>query len=314
MTADRRWLGAALVLIIAFMAVEVVVGLAARSMALISDAGHMLTDAFSIVLALFAMRLAVRPPMGGFTFGLKRAEILSAQLNGLSLILLAAFFGYESVRRLAEPPEVQGALVFGTALAGIVVNILAAWLIGRADRRSLNIEGAFQHILTDLYAFVATAIAGLVVWLTGFARADAIAALVVVVLMLKSGYGLLRDAGRVLMEAAPAGIDPAEIGRRLAERPCVMEVHDLHVWEVTSGYAAMSAHILVDPGGDCHGVRRDLQEIIGRAYGITHTTLQVDHVAEASAESHCDDAHGPRHVPVEERPHEHTTADPSCGH
>jgi cobalt-zinc-cadmium efflux system protein len=312
--ADRRYLLAALSVLLVFMAVEVVVGLIAHSLALITDAGHMLTDAFSIALALVAMRLAARPPRGGYTYGLKRAEILSAQLNGLTLILLAAYFVVESVRRLLHPPEVAGALVVATALVGIAFNVLATWLLGRADRTSLNIEGAFQHILNDLYAFVATAIAGLAVWLTGYARADAIASLVVAALMLRAGYGLLRDAGRVLMEAAPAGVDPGEIGARLARRPCVEEVHDLHVWEVTSGYCAMSAHVLVDPGGDCHAVGRDLRQVLHEDYGITHATLEIIHTAERLGRGayHCEDPHGPRHIAGEEPPHPHD-GDHNCG-
>lgn len=152
-------------------------------------------------------------------------------------------------------------------------------------------------------------------WTTGFDRADAIASLLVAALMLKAGYGLLRDAGRVLMEAAPAGIDPSELGTRLAGRPCVQEVHDLHVWEVSSGYPALSAHVLVDTGGDCHAVRRDLQELLRASYGITHTTLEVDHVHEPSGDGHghCDDPHGPRHVGDTGTPHEHAGPAP-CDH
>ncbi|QXJ20453.1 cation transporter [Actinomadura graeca] len=306
--ADRRYLGGALALIIVYMTGEVVIGLLARSLALISDAAHMMTDAFAIALALVAMRIAARPPKGGYTYGLRRTEILSAQLNGLTLILLAVFFVYEGAQRLIDPPDVEGHLVFWTSLAGIVVNVAASWLISRANRSSLNVEGAFQHILNDLYAFIATAVAGLVVWTTGFARADALASLLVAALMLKAGYGLLRDAGRVLMEAAPAGIDPSELGGRLARRPCVEEVHDLHVWEVSSGYPALSAHVLVDAKGDCHAVRRDLQRLLRSAYGITHTTLEVDHVDETAqpegGHGHCENPHGPRHVSGA-APHEH---------
>ncbi|MEU6752371.1 cation diffusion facilitator family transporter [Spirillospora sp. NPDC046719] len=311
--ADRRLLGGALALIVAYMAGEVVIGLLAGSLALLSDAAHMLTDAFAIALALVAMRIAARPPRGGFTFGMRRAEILSAQLNGLTLILLAAFFVYEGVHRLISPPEVDGRFVFWTALAGIAVNLAASWLLSRANRTSLNVEGAFQHILNDLFAFVCTAVAGLVVWTTGFARADAIASLVVAALMLKAGYGLLRDAGRVLMEAAPAGIDPSELGARLAERPCVEEVHDLHVWEVGSGYPALSAHVLVDAKGDCHAVRRDMQDLLRASYGITHTTLEVDHVDGPSRHGHCEDSHGPRHVGEADQPHQHAGSAP-CDH
>src|SRR5882757_1251510 len=213
--SDRRLLSGALALILAFMAAEVIVGFAAGSLALITDAAHMLTDAAALALALIAIRLAARPAAGGFTYGFKRVEILSAQANGITLLLLAVFFVYESVRGMINPPEVEGALVLVTGVVGIVVNLIATWLISKANRTSLNVEGAFQHILNDLFAFVATAVAGLVVLLTGFARADSIAALVVAVLMLKAGIGLVRDSGRIFLEAAPAGLDPAALGTEL---------------------------------------------------------------------------------------------------
>ncbi|MEV8095390.1 cation diffusion facilitator family transporter [Kitasatospora sp. NPDC085879] len=320
--ADRRWLVWALVLITVFMAGEVVVGLAASSLALISDAAHMLTDAASIALALVAMRLAARPARGGYTYGLKRAEILSAQANGVTLLVLSAWLGYEAVTRLIDPPEVRGSLVLVTALVGVVVNLAATWCMSKANRSSLNVEGAFQHVLTDLYAFIATAIAGAVVMLTGFVQADAIASLVVVALMLRAGTGLVRDSARIFLEAAPAGIDPDTVADRLVAVPLVEEIHDLHIWEITSGEPALSAHILVAPGGDCHAVRRELQRRVRDEYGITHATLQVDHLGEdgphellqisrsaevdgapaADGQEHCADAHGPVH---RSGPHRH---------
>jgi cobalt-zinc-cadmium efflux system protein len=178
---------------------------------------------------------------------------------------------------LIDPGPVAGGLVLITAGVGIVVNVAAAWAISKANRSSLNVEGAFQHILTDLYGFIATAVAGLVVLLTGFARADAIASLVVVVLMLRAGTGLVRDAGRIFLEAAPSGVDPDSLGDRLVALPNVNEVHDLHVWQITSGQTALSAHVLVEVGTDCHGLRRDLEQLLADDYSITHTTLQVDH-------------------------------------
>ena len=292
-TADRRWLAAALALILTFMAAEFVVGLLAGSLALISDAAHMLTDAAAIGLALVAIRLAARPAQGGYTYGLRRAEILSAQANGITLLLLAAWFCYEGVRRLIEPSAVEGGLVLVTALVGIVVNVAAAWCVSRADRTSLNVEGAFQHILNDLYAFIATAIAGLVVLTTGFARADALAALVVAGLMIKAGWGLLRESGRIFLEAAPRGVDPDRIGAELAAVEGVAEVHDLHIWEITSGEPALSAHVLVRADVDCHAARLAIEQVL-RADHITHTTLQVDHQEELGAE-HCEQAHGPVH-------------------
>ncbi|MDT3399574.1 cation diffusion facilitator family transporter [Streptomyces sp. B1866] len=295
--ADRRWLTTALALITGFMAVEVVVGVLSGSVALLSDAAHMLSDAASIVLALVAIRLSARPARGGYTYGLKRSEILSAQANGLSLLLLGAWLGYESVRRLVDPPAVSGLPVLVTALAGVAVNVAATWCMSRADRTSLNVEGAFQHVLNDLYAFAATAVAGVVILVTGFARADAVASLVVVALMLRAGVGLLRASGRILLEAAPSGVEPDEVGGRLAAHPEVAEVHDLHVWQITSGEVSLSAHVLVTEGGDCHAVREDLERLLGEAYGITHTTLQVDHL-QAPRVEHCLTAHGPVHRAV----------------
>jgi cobalt-zinc-cadmium efflux system protein len=274
--ADARKLGAALALIVVFMVAEVVAGIIADSLALLSDAAHMLTDAGAIALALFAIRLARRPPEGSYTFGLKRAEVLSAQLNGLTLLVLGGLIVFEGVRRLIDPPEVEGLLVLVVACAGIAVNLGAAGLIRSAERRSLNVEGAFQHIVTDLFAFIATAIAGAVILATDFGRADGIASLLVAALMFHSSYGLLRDSGRVFMEAAPRGLDPQRIGETLAAEPGVVEVHDLHVWEVTSGMPSISAHVLVEPGIDCQQTRWRLAQMLTERFGIEHSTLQVE--------------------------------------
>jgi cobalt-zinc-cadmium efflux system protein len=268
---------AALAVLAAYMIAEVVIGLAAGSLALLSDAAHLLTDAASLVLVLVTMRLAARPPRGGYTYGLRRTEILSAQANGLTLLLLGAWLCYEAVRRLIHPPGVAGGWVLGTALAGIAVNLVATLLVGRAGRGSLNVEGAFAHILTDLYAFLATAVAGLLILLTGWTRLDPVATLVVVALMVRAGVRLLGESGRVLLEAAPAGLDPVDLGARLAGLDGVSEVHDLHVWEITSGQPALSAHILVEPEGDCHAIRLGLERLLHDEYHLEHTTLQVDH-------------------------------------
>ncbi len=276
---DAKYLGAALGLILVFMAGEVVVGLLASSLALLTDAGHMLTDAAAIALALVAARLAARPARGNLTYGLRRVEILSAQANGLTLWALAVWFVYQGIARLLDPPQVEGLPVLITALAGVVVNLVATWLISRANRTSLNVEGAFQHILNDLFAFIATAIAGLVVVLTGWVRADAVAALVVAALMAKGGWGLIRDSWRVFLEAAPRGVDVAAIDADLHAVDGVVEIHDLHVWEVTSGFPALSAHILLDPDRDCHERRQVITELLRETYEIDHTTLQIDHVA-----------------------------------
>ena len=275
--ADSSKLALALALILGFMCVEVAVGIAADSLALLSDAAHMLTDAGALALSLVAIRLARRPAAGALTFGLKRSEILAAAINGTTLLVLGLLIVYEGVRRLIDPPDVAGGAVLAVAILGIAVNLVATMILARANRESLNIEGAFQHILTDLAAFVATAIAGAVVLLTGFNEADGIAALLVAALMLRAAYLLLRESGRIFLEASPRGLDPEEIGHKMAAHAGVAEVHDLHIWEVTSGFPALSAHVLVGRDTDCHDVRRTLEVMLHDEFEIDHTTLQVEH-------------------------------------
>ena len=278
--ADRGRLLIALALIVGLMAGEVVVGIIADSLALLSDAGHMLTDAAALGLSLVALRLAKRPAGGEMTFGLRRVEILSAQVNGITLLVLAALIAFEATRRLISPPEVEAGLVLVVALVGIVVNLLATLTLAGANRESLNIEGSYQHILTDLFAFVGTGIAATVILVTDFQRADPIASLFVAALMLRSAYALLRDSGRVFLEASPKGLDPEAIGRELAGHEGVVEVHDLHLWEVSSGFPSLSAHITVAPEADCHRTRFELADLLEREYGIDHSTLQVEHEPE----------------------------------
>ena len=275
--ADRRWLAVALVLIAGFMAVEVVAGLLAGSLVLLSDAAHMLTDAAAIGLALFAARLATRPAGGAYTFGFGRVEIVSAQINGAALFALAGVIAIEGVQRLGSPPGVDGPVVAAVGVAGALVNVAAFWALSRAERQSLNIAGARAHVLADLYGSVAAIAAGAVIAFGGPASVDALAALTVAALMLRSGWSLLRASTRVLLEAAPAGLDPDEIGRTLARMPGIVEIHDLHVWEVTSGFVAVAAHVIVAPDDDCHLRRRELQALLHDHFDIRHTTLQVDH-------------------------------------
>ena len=275
--ADASKLVVALGLILGLMVLEVTVGVIADSLALLSDAGHMLTDAAAIGLSLVATRLARRPAKGALTYGFKRVEILSAQANGVTLLILAVLIAYEAIRRLFDPPHVQAGLILAVALIGVAVNLAATWTLAKANRQSMNVEGSFQHILTDLYAFIATAIAAGVILLTGFQRADAIASLLVACLMVRSGYGLVKASGRVFLEAAPEGLDPEKIGRALVREPGVVEVHDLHVWEVTSGFPALSAHVLVGRENDCHAARRGLERMLDDEFDLHHTTLQVDH-------------------------------------
>jgi len=276
-SGDENKLTIALALIVGFMVLEVVVGALAHSLALLSDAAHMLTDAGAIGLSLFAIRLAARPAKGAWTYGFKRAEILSAQFNGATLLVLALLIIYEAITRLVHPAAAEGTPILVVALVGVVVNLGTSWTLSRANRQSMNVEGAFQHVLTDLAAFIFTAIAGIVIIATGFRRADSIASLVIAAIMLKASYGLLRESGRVFLEAAPRGLDPDLIGGAMARHAGVSEVHDLHVWEVSSGFPSLSAHVLVGTQTDCHVVRRGLETLLLEEFALEHTTLQVEH-------------------------------------
>lgn len=295
--ADRRWLLAAFGVVVVFMVVEVVAGLLAHSLALITDAGHMITDAAALLVAIIATRIAQRPAKGAYTYGFARVDALSGQANGITLLLLAIWFTVEGIRRLIHPGAVHGGVVTIVALVGVAVNLLATWLATRADRGSLNVRGVLAHLINDIWAFAATFVAGLVILVSGWTRADAIASFVVAGLMAWTGLGLVRAAGRVFLEGAPRGVDPDALGAELAAIDGVAEVHDLHVWQIGSGESAMSAHVLVAAPRDCHEVNSRLRALLAERYGIGHVTLQADH---ADAPSHdfdrCVDAHGQVHV------------------
>jgi cobalt-zinc-cadmium efflux system protein len=280
---DRRLLTGALVLIVLFMAGEVVFGLVAGSLALLADAGHMLTDAAALGLAIFAASLALRPPRGRWTFGYRRVEVLAAQINGLTLLVIGVWIVYGAIRRLIDPPDVEGGIVLVVALVGILVNIAATLLLSRASRTSINVRGAFVHVLNDLAAFVGTAVAGGLILATGWDRFDPIASLAVAALIGWSSWGLLRDSTRIFLESSPADIDPGEVGRAIIATDDVVETHDLHIWTVTSGFPALSAHVLVKPGADCHAIRRGLERMLVERFGLDHTTLQVEHVQSSTA-------------------------------
>jgi len=296
--ADRRWLLAALAVIVAFMAAEVAAGIAANSLALIADAGHMLTDAAAIGLAVWAARVALLPPQGAFTYGFARVEVLAGQINGVTLIVLALWFTVEAVRRMVHPDAVHGGVVTTVAIIGAVVSAIATLLVSRANRESLNVRGVFAHLLTDLWAFGATAVAGVIIAVTGWARADAIASLIVAVVMAVTGWRLVLEANRFFMDPAPHGLSPRRLGASLAAQPGVVELHDLHVWEIGGGETALSAHLLVSDAYDCHEVAARLRDMVSAQHGIDHVTLQTDHASHASHDAaHCADSHGEVHRP-----------------
>jgi cobalt-zinc-cadmium efflux system protein len=277
---DTRYLAAALGLIVAFMVVEVIVAVVSGSLALLADAGHMLTDAGAIAASLWAIRLAAKPASGAWTFGFKRAEVLSAAVNGVTLLVVAVLVGAEAIRRLITAPDVSGLPLLVVAIIGVAVNVAATWILAKANRSSINIEGAFQHILTDLYAFIGTVVAGIVILATGFNRADPIASLLVVALMLRAAWKLLKSSGRVLLEAAPETVDLPSVREHLLELPEVSEVHDLHIWTVTSDLPALSAHIVVNDdcftAGHAPRVLDRLQACLGGPFDVEHSTFQLE--------------------------------------
>jgi cobalt-zinc-cadmium efflux system protein len=264
------------VLIAGLMVGEIVAGIAASSLALLADAGHMLTDAAALAFALAAARMAVRPAAGRWTFGYSRLEILAAQANGLTLGLVALWIVWSAVHRLVNPEDVRGGLVLVVASVGVLVSLAASAVLARASRESLNVRGAFLHVATDMAAFAASAVAGALILAKGWDRFDPIASLLVAGLMLWSSWRLLRESTVILMEGS-GEIDPREVREALLAEPDVVDVHDLHVWEVTSGFPALSAHVLVEHDSDCHAARAWLERVLSERFHVEHTTLQVEH-------------------------------------
>ncbi len=277
---DRRALTIALALLVGFMGFEVAAAVASNSLVLLADAGHMLVDVGAIAGSLVAIRLAARPETRSHTYGLKRAEILAAAANGIALLVISALVTYDAIVRLVHPSHVHGGVLIVVAAVGVAVNLAATMTMARANRRSLNVEGAYRHILTDLYGFTGTLIAGIVIVVWGFNRADAIASLVVVLLMLKAAVELLRPALRILLEATPEDIDLEEVCRHLMELPEVESVHDLHAWTLTSSLPILTAHIVVTDEcfntGEAGRVLDHLQDCLAGHFDVAHSTLQFE--------------------------------------
>jgi cobalt-zinc-cadmium efflux system protein len=279
---SKRALAIALALTATYTVVEVVGGLYTGSLALLADAVHMLSDNLALALALAAAWLATRPATPGRSFGFKRAEVLAALANGVLLVALAIWIFVAAAQRLSDPPDVLGGWMLVIAVVGIAVNVAAGAALYRSRSESLNVDAAFRHVLADLLGSFGVAAAAIVILTTGWLQADPIVSILIGVLVLGSAWTILRDSTEILLEATPRGIDATELGRRLASAPGVVEVHDLHVWTITSGFLALSAHVLVRPGEDCHGRRRELERLVHYEFGIEHTTLQVDHAADGS--------------------------------
>lgn len=276
--ADRRALLIAAILTGGFMVAEAVGGVVTGSLALIADAGHMLSDSFSLFLALAAVTIAARPTTAKRTYGYNRAEILAALVNGLLLVLVSLWVVYEAIRRLDDPVEVLGGGMLVIAVIGLLVNVAAFWVLYKGGGESLNVKAALRHVLADLAGSVGVIIAAIVILVTGWEPIDALVSILISVLIAASAWSILRESIDVLLEAAPNDIDTEQVGNAMAATPGVEQVHDLHVWQITSGFPTLSAHVLVGPENDCHAIRRDLEALIEERFEIEHTTLQVDHL------------------------------------
>jgi cobalt-zinc-cadmium efflux system protein len=277
---SRRALAIALALTASYTVVEVVGGVLAGSLALLADAVHMLSDNIALAAALIAAWLAAKPATSERTYGYKRAEVLAALANGVLLVALAIWIFVEAVMRLRDPGDPLGGWMLAIALVGLAVNVAAGLVLSRARDTSLNVEAAFRHVFADLLGSVGVAIAAVVILATGWVEADPLVGMLIGVLVLVSAWSILRDSTEILLESTPRGLDAEGLGRRLVGAPGVVEVHDLHVWTITSGFPALSAHVLVRPGEDCHGRRRELEQLLHDEFGIDHTTLQVDHAGD----------------------------------
>jgi cobalt-zinc-cadmium efflux system protein len=289
MKRDERLLLVSLGLLLAFLVGELVAALIAHSLTLLADAGHMATDVLALAAAVVAARLARRPAQGHWTFGLARAEVLSAAFNGITLVVVAAIVTVEAVRRLINPVVVTGRTLVVVAVVGLVVNLVVTAVLARADRRSINVAGVVAHVLTDAYAFAATIVAGIVIITTGWNRADPVASLLVVVLLLRAARSLIMASGRVLLEAAPSEVDVELVRRHLLDAPYVVDLHDLHVWTVTSGLPAISVHVVISE--DCFSTGRapvlldELQACLAGHFDVEHSTFQLEPAGHSDHEA-----------------------------
>jgi cobalt-zinc-cadmium efflux system protein len=275
--AGASALAIALGLNAAYTVAEGAAGVLVGSMALLADAAHNLSDVLALAVALFAARLARRPPTPTRSFGYMRAEILSALCNGVLVVAMAAWIAVESLLRLGDPPSVTGGWLTLVAAAGIAVNAASAAILARSARDNLNVRASIVHLGTDALASLGVVVGGIVIAVTGWYVVDPLLGLGIAVLIALGARGVLSDAVHILLEGAPRGIDVGAVGARLAAVPGVRDVHDLHVWEITSGFPALSAHVLVEPGDVCHATRRALERLLADEFHIEHTTLQVDH-------------------------------------
>jgi cobalt-zinc-cadmium efflux system protein len=276
---SNRRMQVALAINVGMLAVEAIGGILTGSLAVLADAGHLLSDVGSIALALFAAALASRPAAGRMTFGYQRSEILAALVNGLLLVVVAMAVAIAAFGRFSDPPEIDGAGVLALGLLGLLGNFAATVVLARGEREDVNLEGVLRHSAADALGSFGVVLSGAIVLLGGSPVVDPIAGLAIAVLILLSSWRLIAEPVGVLMEAAPAGVDVDAAGAAICEEGGVRSVHDLHIWTVTSGFGALAAHVVVVQGCDRDLIRRRIELLLRERFGIAHTTLQMEEEA-----------------------------------
>ena len=275
-SANKKALLSSFLLIAIFMVVEVIGGFLTNSLALLSDAGHMLSDAAALGLSFGAIKLGERKATQSKSFGYKRFEIIAASLNGLTLILIAVFIFIEAIRRFQNPPEIQSMGMLSIAVIGLVVNIIAAWLLMSGDKDNLNVRSAFLHVIGDMLGSVGAIVAALVIYFFGWGIADPIASIIVAVLIVISGWRVVKESFHILMEGTPSQVNVKEVRSALLKIAHVRDVHDLHIWSITSGYMSLSCHIAIDKTVGHDTVLHEAQKLLHNQFSIEHSTLQVE--------------------------------------
>lgn len=289
---NRRLLAISLAITTVVMVVQIIGAAFSGSLALLADAAHMFTDAAALVIALVASIVAARPANDRRTFGYQRAEVFGALVNGIILIALSAWVAVEGVSRLVSPSDVEvaGGLMLGVAIVGLIANAVAMWLLSSAQRRSINVRGAYLEVLGDLIGSAAVIVAAIVILMTGWAQADAIASLFIAAMIIPRAIGLLREVVSVLAESAPKGTHVREIREHILGTPGVVDVHDVHVWQLTRGAPVFSAHVVVDGAalqdGKASGILSQLQTCLSQHFDVAHSTFQLEPAGHVEHDAH----------------------------
>jgi cobalt-zinc-cadmium efflux system protein len=277
-TRNRQSLTMALAITASIMVLEFAGGLWTKSLALISDSGHMLSDCISLALSLAALWFAARPPSARKTYGYYRFEILAALFNGVTLFIIAGFIVWEAIQRFFSPPEIQGNMMMAIATIGLIANVMSAWILFKKGdvKENLNVKSAYLHVLGDALGSLGAIMAGLMISLFSFYLADPLLSIIVAVIILKNAWGVITHSVHILMEGTPVTVDREKVEQALKQIPGVINVHDLHIWTITSGIDSLSCHLLVEKDTDPQQILKTAIEVIEQQFAIQHTTIQIE--------------------------------------